>query len=548
MISHSGTRKAAPETYAKKTTFLYILIITLVILFLSTKGITDEGTVSLNGDMPRHMMNGAYFHDLIRDFPIGHPIEYTQHYFAKYPALSLGHHSLSLAVTEGVFYQIFGISVFTARLTILFFAIVGGVSLFLLVRSISDEITAFISALLYVSTPFIVDYSRLVMSEIPGLSLLILATYFFYRFTATGRNAYATLFGITFLFAILGRQQLVFMVPAYVGYFIISKGTKNIVTRKSFLLCLVFALMMVPIVVITLKYAQSNVIWILSNILTSRLDIDHHIKILYKHHLTLPVFVFSSIGLCTCYLRKNKSELLLVFWIICSYLLITVIGAQAPRYGIYWIPPLCFFAASVILSIRSRPIKFTVSITLLAVIIFQGMTTFHSEPEYASGYEEAGRFVVENKVGTSVLYSSDIDTGYFVFFVRKHDAAKKMVVLRADKLLATSRYDRIIEERISDRKEIYDLLEDYGVGYVVLEDKEYKSTSLQWLREEVKSDRFLLRKRVPIQSSRRTLQNETLAIYEYKGHTHPKAGKLLTIKIPLIKTVLNIPFDELLEE
>jgi hypothetical protein len=75
MMSHSETRKVAPEKCAKKAIFLYLVIITFVIVFLLTKGITDEGTDWLNGDMPRHMMNGAYFYDLISDFPIGHPID-----------------------------------------------------------------------------------------------------------------------------------------------------------------------------------------------------------------------------------------------------------------------------------------------------------------------------------------------------------------------------------------------------------------------------------------------------------------------------------------
>ncbi len=100
---------------------IYIAILCTVAILLSTKGITDEGTVSLNGDSPRHMMNGVYFFDLIRDFPFSNPIEYTLQYFARYPALSLGHHPFLLGVAEAPFYAVFGISVFSARLTIVFF-------------------------------------------------------------------------------------------------------------------------------------------------------------------------------------------------------------------------------------------------------------------------------------------------------------------------------------------------------------------------------------------------------------------------------------------
>ncbi len=42
---------------------IYIAIICIVALILSTKGIMDEATISLNGDQPRHMMKGVYFRD-----------------------------------------------------------------------------------------------------------------------------------------------------------------------------------------------------------------------------------------------------------------------------------------------------------------------------------------------------------------------------------------------------------------------------------------------------------------------------------------------------
>ena len=57
---------------------------------------TSEGTISLNGDMPRYLMNGVYVLDLVRDRPFSSLdtlIEYTELYYGRYPALSLGHGS-----------------------------------------------------------------------------------------------------------------------------------------------------------------------------------------------------------------------------------------------------------------------------------------------------------------------------------------------------------------------------------------------------------------------------------------------------------------------
>ncbi len=117
-ISGINSKQLFCTSYYKSV--IYIAILCTVTILLSTKGITDEGTVSLQGDSPRHMMNGVFFYDLIRDFPFSNPIEYTYQYFARYPALSLGHHPVLLAVAEVPFYAIFGVSVFSARLTIFF--------------------------------------------------------------------------------------------------------------------------------------------------------------------------------------------------------------------------------------------------------------------------------------------------------------------------------------------------------------------------------------------------------------------------------------------
>ena len=144
------------------------------------------------------------------------------------------------------------------------------------------------------------------------------------------------------------------------------------------------------------------------------------------------------------------------------------------------------------------------------------------------------------------LYQEIEDTGYFIFFVRKHDPSQDLIVLRSDKILATSRMYGIVKERINSREQIYEILQKYGVGYVVLEDKKSKSRSLEWLREEVKTDNFILRKKVILRSSYQDVNNVPLVIYEYKNYTPPKEGVILEMEIPLMGDSIQIPFKELL--
>ena len=231
------------------------------------------------------------------------------------------------------------------------------------------------------------------------------------------------------------------------------------------------------------------------------------------------------------------------------YILITLAGSSVPsRYAIYWIPAFCLFAATAVNFFRNRPWKITLSTMLLIIAGYQFVVAFQRMPTYADGYEQAARYVVENRKGESVLFSSKVDTGYFVFFTRKYNPDNDLIVLRADKILVTNEMSYIIEERISKREEIYEILEDFGIGYVVIEDKEYESPPLEWLREEVKSDKFVLRKRIPICSTDYRLQNVALTIHEYKGYTPPKHGKILHMNIPLMNDSITVKFDDLLHK
>lgn len=530
---------------------IYIVIIGIVALLLSTKGITDEGTVSLHGDPPRHMMNGVYFYDLIKDLPLTNPIEYTLQYFARYPALSLGHHPLFLGVAEVPFYTVFGVSVFSARLTIVFFTMLAVIVWFLLIKSMYDEKVAFFSSLLFVTTPFIADFSRVVMTEIPTLALIIVSTYFFHKYCELDKKRYFFAFVVIFILSIFSKLIAIFMLPAFLLYFIITKGFRKLITKEVIISCIIILLMITPLIMITLKYSQFNVAWIkgglFSNIGLSR--ILYSLKFVWKYHLTLPVLTLSIISICVSIYQKDKRVIFFILWIMGLYILITLAGSSVPsRYAIYWIPAFCLFAATAVNFFRNRPWKITLSAMLLIIAGYQFVVAFQREPTYADGYEQAARYVVENRKGESVLFSSTVDTGYFVFFVRKHDPHKNMIVLRADKILVTSEMSHIIEERISKREEIYEILKDYGIGYVVIEDKEYESPPLEWLREEVKSDKFILRKRIPICSTDYRLQNVALTIHEYKGYTPPKRGKILHMNIPLMNDSITVKFDDLLHK
>jgi len=146
----------------------------------------------------------------------------------------------------------------------------------------------------------------------------------------------------------------------------------------------------------------------------------------------------------------------------------------------------------------------------------------------------------------AVLYSASVDTGAFVFFVRKHDPAQRLVVIRSDKLLTTSFMGRVsIEDRIASPNEIYPLLDRFGIKFVVIEDRPSGSAVLDWLRDELKGARFIERRRIAFDRAEDGLAGASLVAYEYKDARPPDSDAELDLKLPVVGREIRVRLSDL---
>ena len=360
---------------------------------------------------------------------------------------------------------------------------------------------------------------------------------------------YAVFLIIALFFSIITRYTSIYMIPIILCYFIIIRGIKVIIKKWIIISIIIAIAMLFPIIFSMVNLSQTNFNWIAQKSFSARFELSnilYYSGVIWKYHINHYVLMMSLSSICVSMYRKDKRSILFLLWIVGFYLQITFTGAQEPRYAIYWIPAFCQFAATTLDYFHHRFWKVFASAILVILAGHQFATAFQQNAEYADGYEKAAKYIIENKKGESVLFSGSVDTGYFIFFIRKHNPNKELIVLRADKLMATSQLDRIVEERVTTRAQIYQILQDFGVSYVVVENKEFASRPLQWLREELQSDKFIFHKTIPIRSNSHKLQDATLTIYEYKDYTPPKRGKILHMNIPLMGGSIAVPFDDLL--
>ena len=134
-------------------------------------------------------------------------------------------------------------------------------------------------------------------------------------------------------------------------------------------------------------------------------------------------------------LRRDRRIMVGGYWMVSvlgSVLLITG-PTDAVRYSIIAVPAYCVCAASLVRGARSLGLRRVLTVVLSLAVVWQLWWGRGARPAIEDGYEEAARFVLAAANGRSaptVLYSASIDTGAFVFFVRKHDPARRLVVLR----------------------------------------------------------------------------------------------------------------------
>jgi len=544
---------AVPALRARTTarSRLAAAVLGLVVVLLAARGITREGTVSLQGDMPRYLMNGVYFWDLLRAWPVTHPLEYTYRYFAKYPALSLGHHPLLPGMAEVPFYAVFGVSVLSARLPIIGFLLIAVSVWYRLVERLYDRRVALCSALLLATSPFVVASSRVVMSEIPALALLIVATYCCYQYGETLRRRDALLLAVTAAASAYGKQHCVFMFPIFAVYLARRRGLGSLFSRDLLVAAGLTLLLLGPLIPLTLEFSRINVNWVRTAGATSHFalaNLLYYPAALWSHLLSGPVLVLSLLSLGLSVVRRDGRALLPVLWVVGFYLQITYVGVHDPRLAIYWIPPFCLLAAATVTLARSPRWQTALTTGLLLIGGYQILRAAGTEPTYAEGYEEAAQYVLAHRKGESVLFSGNIDSGFFVFFVRKHDPQGRMVVLRADKTLVTSSLARIIDTQRTTREQIYAMLRDFGTAYVVIEDAAYESPPLELLRQELKSEHFVLRQRIPIRSNSDKLRGVDLLVYEFVDYSPARRDRLLEMRVPLMGANVAVRFGDLLPE
>jgi hypothetical protein len=513
--------------------------ILLVAIGLNARGITDEASVMLSGDMARYMMDGVFLHDLARAggaWSFQDLVDFAERYYARYPALSLGHHAPLTFAALLPFYTIFGVTVLAARLSALMFFVLATWGLFTLARRLFDWRVAAWATLLFVTNLLVFRFGQFVLSEMPMVALVLAAFNALLIYCDTQKPRHFVWFFGALLASLYAKQLAFFVFPVYLWIFVTRLGWRQLTRRHVWLTTLAGAVLVAPLVIMTVALAPKNVkvaasaaTSLLSG--TRRKSLPEILGMIFGSHLSLPALLAVVAGAGALAWRRDRRVLIGVIWAV-SVIIGTLVfagGVEPARYAFGALPAYCLLAAGLMAAVSTTTWRWVATGILAVSVLWQLKLLNGVGPSGAGGYEQAAEYVVAHSEQPVVMFDTNIDTGYFVFYVRKHDPSGRLVLIRADKVL-TAPVDAAALANPSNF--IYTMLENFGVQYVVVEERSKGAPMLLELHSQLRSDRFIERQRIPIVSHDARVFGVNLVLYEFKDAVPPNLATRILIDLP----------------
>lgn len=529
------------------------------------------GDVSLGyPDADRILMDGVFFRDLLVDLPLTDPYGYLKHYFAQYPALSIGYRPPFFPFVEGLFNAVFGVNIWSSRLALLLFGLVGLTALFATVRRAFGAPAALASVALLATTPFVMRLSWYTMGEIPVVSMGLVTLYFYHRYVTEQTTRDLWFAAIAAVLAVWTKQTAIFLLVWMLLHQLTTGRLLGQLRQLRVWAVIGFVIVsLIPLVLITLILGEQNLkqsvgtvpviageqlsvleaIW--ANI-AQRLRPEVlllRIEQLYQVHLTLPALILALVGFIWAIWKRDGRVWFWVTFILAVYLVFTYIRGSNHRYPIFWIPAFLVLA-SLPLAYLPQGGKWYRGLfggLIAAVVAWQLYAVYQINPKHATGYDQAAQFVLDNSQSPTVFFDG-YNNGYFTYFMRALDPQRSMYVLRGDKLLSSSSISskNMLELHAENEADILEMLDRHGFHYVVVEDENTIDVPIHGLLRELlkEEERFQLVERIPVDTgtptTREPLEGVSLLIYEVLDRSEPQDG-ILELHLPVVGQTLRVP-------
>ena len=450
-------------------------------------------------DTSIHSMDGVLIHDWVLAGPKAwlNPKEFALQQYAHHPSLGMvGVYPPGFAVVEGLFFAIFGVSIFTARLCVVVFGLSAIVGCYVLARRLGNRLTAVLCSVALLSIPGLVTWSRQVMLEMPTLAVLI--------WTAVAVDAYFRRPSRLRLLVVCGlaiagpvfKQNAIFMIPL-MGLVATYMLARRRMPWKHYVTSL--AVIGLPVGVyyvwaIITEGAGNHVKLVVTENRTLNdfewwSQVWFHLKA-FREFAGWPIAILVLVGLPVTLWRRDWRWSMIFGWFALfagMTFFLQHAGLEA-RYFYFGYFPLAMWAgvgaATMIRFIRPRVAYQTATALLALAAIYWG---YRTPTQFRPDYDPLVGAYADTMRHNLVLFEGRQDGG-FNFSARRLLGSQQCAVARGSKLFyscfAMPKYD--FKSRVASRADIAAILEEYGFDLIFLENRNLDDLKeIDWLREEL---------------------------------------------------------------
>jgi hypothetical protein len=477
-----------------------------------------------NSDETRHVMTGVFFRDLFAEMPVCHLRDYTIRYYLQYPALSLLIWPPFFYVVEGVAMLFLGCGMWAAKATVAVFAAMACTYLFRLVCRTHDAWTAAVAVLIFGFAPQIFTYSRQVMLEMPTLACALAAIFHFVRYLDTGWRRDIFFAALAAACAALTRFDAVYLLPFFL-LLLAMRGRLGLLRQKDVLLAAALALaLVVPVYGLTfLEIGGGHLRSIEAGNDVSSGFFGLKNLLFYPNCVLRQLGWFALVSACVAIIAAAKTGLQnsgpYAAMLVTTFITFAFLGIVEARHAIYWVPAFTFFAAAGV-AFASHMFGGWLHPALASLVIGGTCWTACQTPApFVRGYEAVARYVVANNNSSPFCLVDTYLEGNLLYYIRLHDAQRRLWVLRGDKLFYSVMSDPSYAyvEHVKDQAAILAEIFQYDPEMIVIEDPRLGPAlpMADKLRAAIREhpERFQLEKVFDIDSNQATFAGAKLKVY-----------------------------------
>jgi hypothetical protein len=404
-----------------------------------------SGSGPLWPDGSQYANAAAMIHDWLLSGEIFHPWQFAERNYVQFPAFHLPYHPPGYPALLGLFFILTGVSYNSGRIFIALCLWMSGCFFYaILRRSGLSRVAAFCCSLLLLTTPTIAFWSRDTMSEIPGLALILAASFFFLVWLATESTLACIAAFCLAEAAFLSRYLTAGVLPAWFLWAFLAGKFRKLLSPTLLTSAFLYLILNAFWVIYTLRFSRYETVYSATPPNTNYGSLFSW-KIIEFYSARIPAMigwvalVAAFIGLF--YVIRSGAGRLQFFWL--SWLFSNVIFLlivkiyQEDRYFIYALPSFIGLVAATFASTDDkRPgSKRYAGPILVSLCLVANAGSLKQLPQGVVGYEIVGQRLARLDAPGNILVSSLQQTD-LIFRYRSNHPVLKRSFIRGDRSLA----------------------------------------------------------------------------------------------------------------